>query len=194
MNKQLENSAELIEDGAGEIAAGARAGLKGLVSSARDGGRRAAETVRGGKQPLNTLTGVGLKLSAVSHRTTERVLKQQTAMAANQLDLLAERINAAADASCLRDLVRRQIRLTPEQFSRLGSDARESFKILANGGSEAREVIRGAYGELTGKRPAPRRKASKAASKAASTAKSAKKTARKKAKKVAKKAKAAASA
>ena len=189
MNEQLETSAHQIEDGAETIVAGARTGLGGLVTSARESGRRAAETVTRGKAPLATLSGLGLKLSAVSHRTTDRVLKQQTAMASNQLDLLAERLRAAADAGSLRELVARQVRLTPEQFARLGRDARESLAIIANGGSEARDVIRGSIGELTGRKPAPRRraKAAKAATGAKRTAKkpARKKTARKTARKAA---------
>ena len=180
MNEQLETSASQIEDGAETVARGARNGLEGLVTSARNGSQRAAETVARGKAPLAVLSGLGLKLSAVSHRTTDRVLKQQTALASNQIDLLAERLRLAASAESLRDLVSRQLRLTPEQFARLGRDARESLTIIANGGSEAREAIRGTIGELTGREKAPRRKA-KAARAPARRKRASSKTAKKKA-------------
>lgn len=194
MNEQLETSAQQIEDGAETLVDGARTGLGGLVTSARAGGRRAAETVVRGKAPLATLSGLGLKLSAVSHRTTDRVLKQQTTLAANQLDLLAERLRAAANAGSLRELVSRQVRLVPEQFARLGRDARESLTIIAAGGSEARDVIRGTIGELTGRTPAPRSRA-KARKTPAGAKRAAKKPARKKtARKTARKAAPAATA
>lgn len=196
MNSQIEASVDRIEDGAEEIVAGARGGVRGLITSARRGGERAADAVVKGKKPLATLSGVGLKLSAVSHRTTDRVLKQQTALASNQLDLIARRFKAAAAATGLRDLVADQVRLTPEQFRRLGLDARQSLSIIAAGGVEARDVVRDGLSELSprGKRGGAKKGGAKkggAKKKAArkSTAKSATKPAarRKKASKKAKK-------
>lgn len=156
MNPEIEASLDRIEDGVSDLKAGARGGVHGLVTSARQRGREAAGRIARGKQPLEKLSGLGLALSAVSHRTTDRVLKQQTSLAANQLDLLALRLERAAAATSFRDLLTGQIRLTPEQLSKLGRDARESLSILVEGGSDARDVLRKGLGELTGRGTAKR--------------------------------------
>lgn len=194
MNSQIEASLDKIEDGAEDIVAGARGGVRGLIVSARRRGERAADVVVKGKKPLATLSGVGLKLSAVSHRTTDRVLKQQTELAANQLDLIAKRFKVAAAATGLRDLVADQFRLTPEQIRRLGQDARQSLSIIAAGGSEARDVVKGGLSELSNraktggakkrggaKKKAARKPAAKSPARRKKVSKKAKKVSRKKA-------------
>lgn len=194
MNSQIEASIDQIEDGAEDIVAGARGGVRGLIVSARRRGERAADVVVKGKKPLATLSGVGLKLSAVSHRTTDRVLKQQTELASNQLDMVAARFRAAAGATGLKDLVAEQLRLTPEQFRRLGQDARQSLSIIAAGGSEVRDVVKGGLTELsnragkggakkrgTAKKKAARKAVAKPAARRKKVSKKAKKVSRKKA-------------
>ena len=190
MNPQIEQSMNRIADGA-------RGSVRGLINNARRTGQRAAAKVVGGKKPVRTLAGLGLKLSAVSHRTTDRVVKQQTAMTVNQLDVVAARLQSAAGATCLRDLVKKQISMTPEQFQRFTTDARKSVAILVDAGSEAREVVKGAVQDLRAKQPKPRKKAARkapakkarktAARKTAAAKPAAKKVAKKRAKTVSRK-------
>jgi len=190
MNPQIEQSMNRIADGA-------RGSVRGLINNARRTGQRAAAKVVDGKKPVRTLSGLGLKLSAVSHRTTDRVVKQQTAMTVNQLDVVAARLQSAAGATCLRDLVKKQISMTPEQFQRFTTDARKSVAILVDAGSEAREVVKGAVQDLRAKQPKPRKKAARktpakkarktAARKTAAAKPAAKKVAKKRAKKVSRK-------
>ncbi|MEQ8207867.1 MAG: hypothetical protein RIA65_16950 [Woeseia sp.] len=181
MNQPIEQSMDRISNAA-------ESGLQSLVSGARQRSKRAAQSVAAGKKPLQTLTGLGLKLSAVSHQTTDRILKQQTALAANQLDMIAMRFESAADASCLRDLVKKQIRLTPEQLSRLGRDTKTSLGIVMNAGSEARDVVTGTIKSLRKPRKATKSPARKAAKSAKATVAKASKSAKKTSKKVVKKA------
>lgn len=185
MNAQIEQSMNRIADGA-------RGRFRGMIDNARRGGQRAAATVAEGKKPVRTLSGLGLKLSAVSHRTTDRVVKQQTKLTVNQLDAIAERFESAAGATCLRDLVKKQFRITPAQFQRFANDARESFGIILEGGNEAREVVKGAVQELRAKQPKPRTKTArkapaKKARKKAAAKPVAKKVTKKRAKKVSRK-------
>lgn len=160
------------------IAAGARANFRAAVAGARGRGHKAARRVAETRRPLEALAGVGLKLSAVSHRTTDRVLKQNTQLAVNQLDAVATRLESAATATCLRDLVKKQIALTPEQFARLRSDARASLSIVAEGGSEAGSVLKSAVNGL-GARKATRTTAARKATKTAAARKPRKKAVRK---------------
>lgn len=168
MNSQIEQSIDRLTNGA-------RSSVQSLIHTARNRGEQAAGRVRNGKKPLSTLSGLGLKLSAVSHRTTDRVLKQNTALAANQLDAIADRFNSAANASCLRDLVKKQLSMTPQQFARFGSDAKDALAIVVDGGVEARNVIRASISDFS--RPAKAKKAP--ARKKATRRKAAKKVAKK---------------
>lgn len=163
MNPQIEQSIN-------RLSAGARDSVQAVVSGARARSQTVAKTVSNTKKPLNTLSGLGLKLSAVSHRTTDRMLKQQTQLAAHQLDAIAARFESAADATCLRDLVKRQARMTPEQLQRFGRDARESLAILVEGGSEAREVVKGTWQALRKQDIKPRAKAKRKKRTASKTA------------------------
>ncbi|MBT8085338.1 MAG: hypothetical protein KJO19_13410 [Woeseia sp.] len=187
MNPQIEQSIN-------RISAGARNSVRAVVDGARSRSQYAAKTVANTKKPLNTLSGLGLKLSAVSHRTTDRVLKQQTRLTAHQLDAVAARFESAAGANGLRDLVKKQVRMVPTQVKRLGRDARESLSIIVEGGSEAGEVLKGSFKTLRNQDVTPRTKATrkkrtpaKKARKTAAARPAAKKTARKTTKKRAKK-------
>lgn len=184
MNPQIEQSIN-------RISAGARGSVQAVIDGARARSQYAAKTVANTKKPLNTLSGLGLKLSAVSHRTTDRVVKQQTQLAANQLDVIAARLESAAGATCLRDLVRKQLSITPEQMKRFGRDTRGSLAIIVEGGSEVREVVKGTLQSLRRQDIKPRTKATRKKRKVAKTARktaaarpAAKKTAKKRTKKV----------
>lgn len=161
-----------IEQSINRISAGARGSMRAVIDGARARSQYAAKTVKNTKKPLNTLSGLGLKLSAVSHRTTDRVMKQQTQLAANQLDVIAARLESAAGATCMRDLVKKQLRMTPEQLQRFGRDTRDALSIVVEGGSEAREVVKGTLQSLRRQDVKPRSKATRKKRTPAKTARS----------------------
>lgn len=175
MNLRLENAISRIADEA-------RGRYRETVSGARQRTARAAGRVAGGKRPVKTVSRFGLKLSAVTHRTADKVWKQQTRMVEHQIDAFAGRLNAAAHATDLRDLVTTQVRLIPQNVSTLAGDARDTLSIVAGAGGELRELLRGMVEELRGRKPAAKPKTRR---KAPVAKKTAKKTRKKAAKKVA---------
>jgi len=158
MTPQIEPSIE-------RIASGARARYRHFLDAARSRSGQAATRVGRSKRPLHALSGLGIKLSGVSHRATAGLLKQQTKLLEHQLDALALRLNQAAGAASLGEFVRSQLALVPQQFDRLASDARASLDVVLQAGSEARTVVGGTLRDLRGSRPAaaPRRATPKAA-------------------------------
>ncbi len=130
-----------IENEMSRIAEQARGRFSELVGGAQKGARQAATRVSRGKQPVKALSRVGLKLTAVGHRTADKILKQNTKMVENQIDAFASRLQAAASASDVRDLVETQVRLIPQNASRLVNDAREALSIVAGAGSEVRDLL-----------------------------------------------------
>jgi hypothetical protein len=150
MNARFENTMSRIADDA-------RGRYARLVKAARQRTESAADRVVLGKRPVKTMTGLGLKLTAISHKTADQVLKQQTRLVEHQIDAIAGRLKAAADARNLGDLLRTQIRLIPENVSRIASGARDALSIVAGAGLEVRDVVRGTIYELRGKTPAARK-------------------------------------
>ncbi|MDZ7768177.1 MAG: hypothetical protein U5K38_03405 [Woeseiaceae bacterium] len=166
MNPQLEASIDRIQDRA-------RGRYQHLLEGARSRTEQAAGRIGGGKKPLNTLSNLSIKLSGVSHRTTDTLLRHNTKLLENQLDVIALRFSKAAEARSVRDLIGTQLGLVPEQVGRLATDTRASLGIVLKAGSEARELLKGTVSELRGVRTTPARKPTRKAARK----KAAKKTA-----------------
>ena len=150
VNLQIENSIS-------EIAQKARGRYEDAVKGARQSTEKAAGRVSKGKKPVKTISRLGLKLSGVSHRTANKLWKQQTRLVEGQLDAVAGRLKAAADAEDLRDLVKTQIELIPENTGRFADEAREALKIFKGAGGEIRELVKGTVAELKGEKPVTRK-------------------------------------
>ncbi|HSD70677.1 MAG TPA: phasin family protein [Woeseiaceae bacterium] len=144
MNPNFENTMSRIADQA-------RGRYARLVKGARQRTEFAADRVALGKKPVKTITGLGLKLTAISHKTADQVLRQQTRLVEHQIDAVADRLKAAADARNLRDLVRTQLRLIPQNVSRIAVDARDTLSIVAHAGIEVRDVVKSTISELRGR-------------------------------------------
>jgi len=162
MKLQIENSISRIADEA-------RGRFFSILKGARKQTENAAGVVSKGKQPVKTVSRLGLKLTAVSHKTADKVLKQQTLMVENQIDAVASRLHAAATANDLRDLVSTQLRLIPENASRFASDARATLGIIASAGQEAGKLVKSTVAELRSQAK-PKKAARKVAKKSAKTA------------------------
>ena len=178
MNPQIENAISRIADDA-------RTRYAEIVRDARQKTELAAGRVSRGKKPLKTISRLGLKLTAVTHRTADKVLKQNTKLVEHQLDAIANRLKIAADAKDLRDLLRTQVRLIPENASRMASDAREALNIVVGAGGEVREILQGTAAELRGNTPVARKTARKKAARPAARKAGKKKAAAKSAAKTA---------
>jgi len=179
MNPRADSSAERLASEAGGR-------YRTLVSGARSQTEQVAGRVVDGKKPVQALSKLGLELSSLSHRTTSKVLKNQTRLIEHQIDALAGRLHTAARAGSIRDLVRSQIRLIPQDASRFVEATSKTLSVVADAGGEVRQLFAGTVAELRGKpqgkttKPAARKKAKTATRKAAKK-KTAKKTARRKA-------------
>ena len=144
MNPRVERSIQ-------RIAARARGRFAALLGSARTQTSQAAGRIQKGKKPLKTLSRLGLKLTDVSHRTTARVVRQQSTLLENQLDALAQGLREAAKARSVRELIAGQARRIPQNTARLIGDGRETLSIVAGAGGEVRDLLAGTMAEFRGK-------------------------------------------
>jgi len=165
MKLQIENSISRIADQA-------RGRYFELLKGARQQTESAAGKVSKGKGPVKTVSRLSLKLSAVSHKTADKVLKQQTRMVEHQIDAIATRLHAAATATDFRDLVGTQIRLIPENAARFANDARDTLGIVKSAGQEVGKLVKGTVAELRGKTQ-PKKTVKKAGKKRATAKKAA---------------------
>lgn len=130
-----------------------------IVDGARLRAAAAAGQVADGKKPVQTLADAGIAISKVSHKATGKIIKQQARIVSNSIDAVAGRLQAAAGAESLKDLVSTQVRLVPENTARLINDTRDALGIVADAGTEVRGIVVKTFGTLRGRTPArPARK------------------------------------
>jgi len=139
-----------IENSISRIAEQARGRYNKALTAARTRTEKAANRVSQSKKPVNTLSKLSLKLTAVSHRTADKVLKQQKKLLENQIDAFAVRLTAVAEATDVRSLVKTQIRLIPKNAALFANDARTTLSIVAKAGAEVRDLLKGTVSELRG--------------------------------------------
>lgn len=161
MKLQIENSISRIADKA-------NGRYQDILNGARERTENAAGAVTKGKGPVQLVSRLGLKLTAISHKTVEKVLKQQTRLVEHQIDAVATGLRAAANAGDIRDLVGTQIRLIPQNASRIASDARDTLNTVTEAGQEIGKLVKGTVAELRGKTQ-PAKTAKKAAPKTRKT-------------------------
>ena len=125
-----------------------------IVDGARLRAAAAAGQVADGKKPVQTLADAGVAISKVSHKATGKIIKQQARIVSNSIDAVAGRLQAAAGAESLKDLVSTQARLVPENTARLINDTRDAFGIVVDAGTEVRGIVVKTFGTLRGKAPA----------------------------------------
>ncbi len=179
-----------IENMYSSTAEKARAQAEEVLASAQGRVEQASDWVADRKQPVRKVTDMGLKLSAISHRTTDKLLKQQANVVEGEVDAMADYLKSIAEADDLRGLVREQFSVFPRFTRRALDNTRQTFTILREAGSDVGGIVRTAVTDIRTAPAAKRAKSAvkKAAGKAGRTTKTTAKKASTKAKVAAEKA------
>lgn len=143
----------------------ARTQAEDVIAGAQDRVEKAGDWVVGRKTPVRKLTSAGLKLSAISHRTTDKLLKQQAKAIEGEFEALGRFLGNVADTSNVRQFIRDQASVVPRLTQRAIANSRDTFSILRDAGRDAGGLLRGTISELRGKTVA--KKARKSAKKTA---------------------------
>ncbi len=166
----------------------AREQAEGVLESAKSGARKASDWADAGKKPVQTVADAGLKMSSISHRTTDKLVRQQASIVEGEFDALSTYFEDLAAAGDVRSVARLQLSVLPSFARRTLENGRSSLGIVAEAGADVRAVVGKTFSELRqGKAPVK-----KAAKKATSAAKKTASKVSKKAKSAAKKVSAAA--
>ncbi len=149
-----------------------------IVKALRQGTRQAATYVAGAKTPVRKVATTGLRLNAISHKSLEKLVKQQLSTFEAAVDDGAKRLTAAAEADGLRALLSEQVARLPATRKRVVGEARKTLAILADTGMELRDLVK-APGKTARKAGTTRKAAPKATVKAPASRKPAARSAAK---------------
>ncbi|MEM1261888.1 MAG: hypothetical protein AAGH76_05800 [Pseudomonadota bacterium] len=161
-----------IEEIYSRTAERARAQAENVLNSAQTGVKKASDWVEGGKQPVQKLADASLKISSISHQTTDKLVRAQARAVENEVLALSEYLADVADADSIQALARRQFDILPRLTRRVVDNTRETVTILRDAGGDVRGLIGDTFSDLRENSLA--KKTRKAASKARSTVSKAK--------------------
>jgi hypothetical protein len=120
---------------------------------ARRGAARAATRMEAEGPRISALADAGLKVSEVSCRGLDRLVRQGLASARGALTDSAERLRLTARAASLAELYDAQRASLPASRARIGKELAAAWAIVLSTGQELVDVARAAREELAQTRP-----------------------------------------
>ncbi|MEM7278379.1 MAG: phasin family protein [Pseudomonadota bacterium] len=171
----------------------ARAQAEEVLKGAKKGVLKASDVVDAGKKPVAKLTKASLKVSSLSHQTTDKLLKNNAKILESELDAVSDYFADLSKVTSLRDFARHQVQVLPKFTRRTLNNGRDTLAIIRDAGQDVRGLVSETVTSIRSKPVAKKAKkvAKKATSKARKTAKKATAKVSKSASTVARKAKAA---
>ena len=108
----------------------------------REATLNAADMVSRTRQPVRRIAETGIKLNRISHKSVEKLVKQQAHIVESAIDSGAKNLKLAARADNLRDLFADQIAALPKAGALAGESARVTIDIVRDTGDELGGVFR----------------------------------------------------
>lgn len=143
------------------------------VKAARAATAKSAARIKALNPRIRTMSRSGVKLTAISQATAERLIQLQEQLVTSALTDAATQLERAARADDVRSLVKDQAAVLRATRERIVSDISEAVSILKDAGGDVRKVATHTYESMTGKTApkaakakATRRKAKRAVRKA----------------------------
>jgi phasin family protein len=129
------------------------------VKAARAASMKSAERIKALKDPIRAVSRSGVKLTAISQNTAERLIQLQEQLVTSALTDAAAQLERAARADNVVALVRDQADVLRATRERIVSDITEAVTILKDAGGDVRKVATHTYESVTGKAEAAAPKA-----------------------------------
>jgi hypothetical protein len=162
-----------IEQIAGNLKAESRMFADRAVESLRAAGLETAGLISRTKTPVHAFADTGLKLNALSHKSIEKLLKQQVASLEDLIDGSARRLEMAARAKSVRTLFEAQISSLPKSRDHAVKNARKTVAIVRDTGDAISELVKDAVEDISASARPGRKPAKKAAGRPAAKKKAA---------------------
>jgi hypothetical protein len=139
---------EFVAQRAAELAGRVRSAGVASIDSARGAARTSAKTIKHLQSPVRVVGRSGVKLSAVTQTLTRNLIELQTDLVSAALADTARRLERAASAASLVELIRDQIGLLPSTRTRVLEDAQRTASVLGAAGREVRGVAAETFREI----------------------------------------------
>jgi hypothetical protein len=110
-----------------------------------------AEGLKSLKRPVRVVAHSGVKLTAVSQSTLASLIELQAEVLTSAMTAVATRLQRAADAEGVVDLVFEQARMLPATRGRVVDEATRAVEILKVAGRDVGKVATHAYATVTGR-------------------------------------------
>jgi phasin family protein len=136
------------------------------VKAARAATAKSAERIKALNPRIRAVSRSGVKLTAISQSTAERLIQLQEQLVTSALTDAATQLERAARADDVRALVKDQAAVLRATRERIVSDITEAVTILKDAGGDVRAVATHTYESVTGKAGAAAPKAKAARRKA----------------------------
>jgi phasin family protein len=132
------------------------------VKAARAATARSAERIKALNAPIRAVSRSGVKLTAISQSTAERLIHLQEQLVTSALTDAATQLERAARADNVTDLMKDQAEVLRATRERIVSDITQAVTILKDAGGDVRKVATHTYESVTGKaEAAPKKKAAR---------------------------------
>lgn len=151
------------------------------IKGMRSAGLETAELITRTKKPVHAIANTGLKLNNLSHKSIEKLLKQQVATIDELIDGSASRLETAARARTLKGLVDGQISTLPKTRKHVVKNAKKTVALVRDTGESFGDLFKDVVVDISsarkGRKPVARKTTAK---KAPAKKRAAKKTVAKK--------------
>jgi hypothetical protein len=141
----IDQMQELVADSTAALSSQVRRIRKESVETVREVATGSAENLKALKSPVRTLARSGIKVTAVSQSTVANLIDLQSDMLTSAISDAALRLERAARAESLLDLVREQVEMIPATRTRIVEDAQRAASIFKDAGRDLRGVATHLY-------------------------------------------------
>jgi len=136
---------ELVAESSAALSTQVRRIRKESVETVREAATGSAENLKALKSPVRTLARSGIKVTSVSQSAVANLIELQSDMLTSAISDAALRLERAARAETVLDLVRDQIEMIPATRTRIVEDAQRAASIFKHAGRDLRGVATHLY-------------------------------------------------
>lgn len=170
-----------IEKFADNLKAESRTLADRAIHGLRTAGLETAELLTRTKRPVHAIADTGLKLNNLSHKSIEKMVKQQVAVLDDIIDGSAHRLEKASRARTVRTLVDGQISTLPKTRDHAVKNAKKTVALVRDTGDAIGDLFKDVVVDISSARKPATKRGRPAAKKTSSRKTTAKKASAKKA-------------
>jgi len=148
-----------IEKFADNLKAESRLLADRAIKGMRSAGLETAELLTKSKRPVHAIADTGLKLNNLSHKSIEKLLKQQVAALDDVIDGGARRLEMAARARTVRTLIDGQISTLPKTRDHAVKNAKKTVTLVRETGDALGDLVKDVVVDISSARKPGRKKA-----------------------------------